>query len=72
MMLYFCVLYQNLITRVPPYMISNLFGNDMHLTEENVSFVLDWCDPEFPPKNKYYVYRMTHSSVMKKKCKLVR
>jgi hypothetical protein len=49
-----------------------VFGNDMHPTEENVSFLLDWCDPEFPPKIKYYVYIMTYSSVMKKKCKLVR
>jgi hypothetical protein len=69
---YFHVLYQDLITRVPPYMMSNEFGNDMDLTEENVSFLLDWCDPDFSPKIKYYVYRMTYLSVMKKKCKLVR
>jgi hypothetical protein len=29
-----------------------VFGNDIHLTEENVSFLLDWCDPEFLPKIK--------------------
>jgi hypothetical protein len=53
-------------------MMSNEFGNDMDLTEENVSFLLDWCDPDFSPKIKYYVYRMTYLSIMKKKFKLVR
>jgi hypothetical protein len=43
-----------------------VFGNNMDLTEENVSFLLDWCDPDFPPKIKYYVYIMTYSSIMKK------
>jgi hypothetical protein len=47
---YFYVLYEDLIIRVPLYMMSSEFGNDMDLTEENVSFLLDWCDPEFPPK----------------------
>jgi hypothetical protein len=49
-----------------------VFENDMDLTVKNETFLLDWCDPEFPPKIKYYVHRMTYSSLMKKKCKLVR
>jgi hypothetical protein len=49
-----------------------LFENDMYLTEDDVSFLLDLCDPDFPPKIKYYVYKMTYSSVMRNKCKVVR
>jgi hypothetical protein len=48
-----------------------VFGNDIDPIEENVSFLFDWWDPNFPLKIKYYVYIMTYSSFMRKKCKLV-
>jgi hypothetical protein len=38
----------------------------MHLTVDNEIYHFEWCDPESPPKIKYYVYKMTYSSVMKK------
>jgi hypothetical protein len=44
----------------------------MYLTEDQVSFLLDWCDPDISPKIKYYVYKMTYSFVMRRKCKMVR
>jgi hypothetical protein len=28
-----------------------LFGNDMYLIEDQVRFLLDLCDPDFPPKS---------------------
>jgi hypothetical protein len=37
-----------------------------------MSFRLDWCYTDFPPKIKYYVYKMTNSYFMRKNCKLVR
>jgi hypothetical protein len=67
MILYFYVLYQDLITRVPPMMTSVSLGNNMHLTVDNETYLFEWCDPESPPKIKYYVYKMTYSSFMKKK-----
>ena len=48
-----------------------MFGNDMYLTEDHVSFLLYLCDPASPPKIKYYLHKMTYSSV-RKWCTLVR
>jgi hypothetical protein len=52
---YFSVLHQNLNTGVAQTLISSVcFKNDMYdmyLTEDDVSFLLDWCDPNFPPKS---------------------
>ena len=43
-----------------------MFGNDMNLKEDHVSFLLDWCDPASPPKIKYYLHRMTYTCVKRK------
>jgi hypothetical protein len=51
---------------------ANMTLINMYLTVDNETYLFEWCDPEAPPKIKYYVYRMTYSSVMKNKCKLVR
>jgi hypothetical protein len=71
---YFYVLHQNLNTGVSQTLIRIvcLETTCIYVTEDDVSFLLDWCDPNFSPKIKYYVYKITYSSVMRKKCKLVR
>jgi hypothetical protein len=49
-----------------------MFGNDMYLTKGQVTFLNDHCH-QFPKEDfEYYVYRMTKSSVVKNKCKLVK
>lgn len=48
-----------------------VFGNDMYLNEMHVSWLTDFCDPKFPPAIKYYVCKMTYSSVVENKCKMV-
>jgi hypothetical protein len=49
-----------------------MFGNNMYLIEDQVSFLFYRCDPGFPPKIENYVYKLTYSYVMRIKCKLVR
>lgn len=48
-----------------------IYGNEMFLDEEQVQFLHNWCD-DVAPKIKYFVYKMTPSSVVSKKCKMVR
>jgi hypothetical protein len=49
-----------------------IYGNDMSLTESQVTFLGDFCAGlEEDELFKIYLFEMTHSSVIEKKCKMV-
>jgi hypothetical protein len=49
-----------------------IYGNEMWLTENQVQFLVGFCnDLNEDDRFKVYLYKMTNSSVIQKKCKMV-
>jgi hypothetical protein len=49
-----------------------MFGNDMELSQEHQEFLEDFCENADENHMKFYVHKMTHSNIIKNKCKMVR
>jgi hypothetical protein len=49
-----------------------MFGNDMDLSSEHQEFLEEFRENADENHMKFYVHKMTHSNIIKNKCKMVR